>query len=1025
MEIDLRKEKRRTHAVGCVWKRFVVFMVLLGVVFSTSGCLEKPKDTLEVPAVSIMDQDVEYSDDGDSNIDSDYILEEFNCKEEKEEIASFLLSCFDITRDQFQSPPYIESDPNLDKLYKRMEKPEDSHYMYIDLIGCTISNNIKLCDYDYNHAKNMLKRIGGIRCNRLYINKISFELVGPLIERMVIENQLTINYSDWAFYSFTCLIDYIIEKPSMDAFLELDWCDPMKIPHLWIFNSSANVVMERVFGYISNYEIANITITEHNLQNLDLRIINVMENSSITVEKSKCIENIFLPEKNIRKYDSITLKCLPKFQRITNLFTKQIDTLSLSINVFITLKKEHLDEINASEDRALRIKKLDLKNVAYTFREPSDISPPWIYAETVELCNECCTRCDRFGNVRNPNYFLTMIKTLGVSTQPESFVCKNISSNWSELVDTSISLRDFIQAIGNTIIQPEDDAFKCPAKFYNYRVVPISLEIHLKNYDAIQKAIKEFEEHYNILSIHIYYSRIVIYGSGKAKKDFIILVGIFTCIGPRVKADALLFYNMKGFNGLNDAQEEDLLRMEIPQTQFDLKKLYFYRSKDAFIRRVFTEYIYSSISTLYIDCYGIKQENIISLTQDMVVKYKISQIALRNAFTILVDVLKENCLMNGRTMNKVSLVFGKSDHQVRLYDITLHMSSKNSVFSSIFLSTLLEISQATSIKSRKKRKVFEFQVEKSVEKSCLELTNCPKPIFLITELTIAICESSPALTTPVVHLCALVKKLREIFVDVEVVHISNLWIKQEEEASLNDKLFKLIDEKNEYKLKKVSIKGCKIVVEEKEDLAVGGKKHSIIAEKKEPQTQDYLIEKEDLNKIVKRILKEKNVCISYLANLFVLKKYDKVVPGIKIEHWEKDIIYNTACIVCMSSFQKTKERYIIRHCMHSICLDCIKGWYQAKPNGGCPLCRGPADFNKDFFFICSLFKEEKEKIEEQQVEVDKKTEETSSKSNELQKDLSEEETLKCYREKIVELQKQAIDDNLTEEDFELIENQFL
>ncbi|KAI5172387.1 hypothetical protein NEFER03_1490 [Nematocida sp. LUAm3] len=516
MNIWLRKENTKNYktAYTSIWKSLVAFGMLFNVGKSMGLCLGKPE-----------------------SIDS-------------HGIANVLGHHFNILYKTF----YDRVCPiNVYSLCSKIECIEGKYH--INLTGYDIERKaLEEVALENRRLKEVFAMIKDIRCTNLYVtSQLSWELVRMLIERIIVENALHIqNIDGRSKYTNSVRNLHKIEfcMKNIPSKLTSAFFAPMA---LYISYCPAAVV-NAILNWAENRRLKEIVIGNvSDITNLSLKNINIEKDMKITIKDLPNTKNIVWPNHTNKNYAFIKLSGIPKLANIniTNICTFQssmvlVDNLFLDrviLKALVALGKENE---NIFAKKVLRVATIHLNYMPYTFQEMSDTasSAIWLIAQNAIIYIEHCAYCripkDYTSNALN---IFNVLKNVGILYEMGAAYKSLVDQQ--ELEDKYNSSRKFLEEIGIEAQIIGQKCFECPKNSMlkhrkSHRMLP-PLKICLKDSEKLQKAIEKFHEKYDMLSAHAKYTIIDICGFDASKASFKLLVDMFACMRPKVKANALLF----------------------------------------------------------------------------------------------------------------------------------------------------------------------------------------------------------------------------------------------------------------------------------------------------------------------------------------------------------------------------------------------------------------------------------------------------------------------------------------------------
>ncbi|KAI5172933.1 hypothetical protein NEFER03_1939 [Nematocida sp. LUAm3] len=605
MEIGLRKEKKGTHAVECVWKRFVAFMVLLGVVLSMGNYLRKPKDSTEDNIKCSAEHNVVSTDKANPSIIEEGAIEE-NPKDvmqevneienEKKEIAKVLLEYLSIKKEENTNTS--SSCGALDSLYKRMEyKKEDDQY-YIDLVDFSITkSSLELTFHNYGRFEKALERIEGIRCENVYINSyIPLRLIEILIRRMVIKHDLNINCSHLGIMKLQeSDKDNNTEYEMPNILSKTGWDEPTSFQIFFI--SCSNNTIQTILNCFCPRAIKKIIVSKSSIHVLDLKEAATIHGYYIVLLGLAFINRI--PFLEVEGKPSIKLKARPTS---TSSDSNAVEnSLHLDRTTLKSLANAYKTTQNRDKRKVLQVKNLHLEYAPYTFQEIAGISgSSWIRIESLTIHADICDVCGIYKKeLIVEKDLLGMVKKMKIrhlTGTPTYEIVNSILGRWN---NTSIIAHHFLKLISHDAKLKMINTYYSSAHRHPIYFIR-SFTIYLKDSTRIQEAIDMFQQNCDMMSAYTVFQTITIYESGNTFNDLKLLARIIKCMGPRIKIDSISFHNIKEYVSLGPQKEiPSFIRML--RTTFIMKNLYFIQSTKSFINGVLINYNYSPVPKIYIN----------------------------------------------------------------------------------------------------------------------------------------------------------------------------------------------------------------------------------------------------------------------------------------------------------------------------------------------------------------------------------------------------------------------------------------
>ncbi|KAI5172942.1 hypothetical protein NEFER03_1948 [Nematocida sp. LUAm3] len=338
----------------------------------------------------------------------------------------------------------------------------------------------------------------------------------------------------------------------------------------------------------------------------------ITKNCSIVLDILSNTKRIVLTQTENNTYSYIALFESPMLQvintRDTSTPTIIVKDLCIDGPTFISLVTAYMlglekDGIQSEGDNPVRqvlvVENLHLYEMPYTFTKTHDVLSPWIKAKNVTIYIEHCDKCGiPIENIVSEQCTKETLANIGIQCEDDPVYAS--FTNPVKLEDKAKCSKRFIDEIGCKDI--ELIRLKCPNN-YNSTLYSASffLDIDLNNSKKIQNAIDEFQKRHNMVSIHAKYFVINIHGSNSPKSDISLIESIFKCLGPRIKAYSLCFYDMKEFVEINvPIQSQDLSFIILPKRTLIMDEFCFYNSDIGFIGNMLNSYHIPDIG-IYID----------------------------------------------------------------------------------------------------------------------------------------------------------------------------------------------------------------------------------------------------------------------------------------------------------------------------------------------------------------------------------------------------------------------------------------
>ncbi|KAI5171424.1 hypothetical protein NEFER03_0783 [Nematocida sp. LUAm3] len=858
----------------------------------------------------------------------------------KEEVATTIVEHF---LKKIDRPSIVE------EIYKQIEYRDSLYTVDLkDYPFMVVAQNQDCILEHWKDLRKMLVETRAIRCHSIYIcnnddeRPISFTIVKMLIERVVVIDMLRIKgiISD-VDKECVCSSSHVEEFTMPNAPLGTVWSESNP---MWLsLKNCSNEIFETIMKHYNTRPFRSIFFSNLNIKKFDLGSIIMHQPIDILFIDLLELESIvFSPAAGI-VFKSIYLNGLPQLKELVGIYSflstghTQIKSLNIDENLFRFCGRIFTEEIAASQGSMLEIEDLRFINMPFTSKKIESLfSSPWIRVKYLYIQVKPRT-CYMDDEDIQKMYTLEVIARMGVFLL-EGYM---YSSNLNLLKDIDIETNAFLKSIainslefGNMEIEcsgmdnmVKDDKITCRAPH---------LYIYLRRSEEIQEAIKKFQEEYDTLCVHVGYSQIIIDGLFASENYAEVFGKLLSCMGHGITVDHLYFYNMEDFIWIN-IQEEVKEYLKARKYKFIFKKLYFKNCKVDFIRNMLTQYSYSPDGRICIDYTGIKEEEIWSLFRDLA-NYQFSSITIRNASKLVQRMIQRGYLVKSIIKNELVLEMGSIQWFAENLFITECIFSNNFTLSPIHLSTLASKHQESSKKSEEQERLCHLLVGRSVTEACAELKDFSTIIENIAYLDILMCNSDCTSFTTVEELSAFIKMLKGIFVDVKVLSIFNLRIKEEETHKLSE-LNALVDIKGEHKLKNIFLRKYKI----------DNAQNLTTSEGSETKTLNYNIGGSYLIYLLRKKLKEKNVAIAPKALPFIFESNGESNSNANLEEWEQKLVNDEQCSVCYNS-PETSDIYIMHRCKHWICQPCAVACYAQRAI--CPFCRAIANFDKPFLALC-------------------------------------------------------------------------
>ncbi|KAI5171426.1 hypothetical protein NEFER03_0785 [Nematocida sp. LUAm3] len=864
----------------------------------------------------------------------------------KKEIIQNLVEYFDIIEED-NSSHY--SSVAINDLCMKIKYARDSYNIYIDLTDLIV-NGKKESPETHTKLENTLHKIEGIRCKSLNVDlkRFSFGLVKMLIERMVIECRLNIyGFHEEETPPNAFFMNQRIENLQKKAFLEMNWIICTQIS-LYIMDCS-EIIFKAILNWIGTRKINNMHIRSINIKELDLKQTNLTSQCRVAIKDLSEVESIFFLEEGTGIYGSIELLKLPKLKNITGIcnlsYSVMITSLYLDQTSFKVLATICQNNLNGSTRNILYTKTLYLSYMPYTFNKIQNLSScEWIISKKVIVYIDYCTFCKISIEEVMPNEtYLQVLRRVGVMWLKKP-VCKPFSAinHFFDIYKCSIEL---MCNIGNTNFPLQEQYLICSNNMQNskrkYCLQLPYIKIELKFYEKIQSEIERFQENYDMLPTHTKYNIVDLIGSDNPQNDANLLVKLFACMGHIIKANNISFINMKDFIGEDSPQPNSNLSEIAPfVSMFKVTRICFFNSHENFIRRILDRYSYAPGAQIYIECQSIEKESIWCLCQK-IVNYAFSDIFLISASQIVEEFRSKGYITPYIKYNEISLRISSAKWFLEYPLFVKNLFHGAPTLSNTYLFKLIVDKEGqAAFKEKHKRNIMHTLTCYSVVEACSVLQNFKAEICLIAYLNISILKSSTEASTTIEQISNLIVLVKVVFVHVEVLRILDLnIIGEEKQLSL---LNEHIDTKNKYKLQYILLD--RYIINEDEKSVIAGEKETDIM-------KYYRIGENYLKYLLKAELLERNVLVDQTA-LLLFKQSNNAFDASQ-EPWERDLMDGNKCIGCRNRFktQKSKTIYILHQCRDWLCQRCARECYEKKESV-CPKCKKSMRFAKLSCFLC-------------------------------------------------------------------------
>ncbi|KAI5174803.1 hypothetical protein NEFER01_2185 [Nematocida sp. LUAm1] len=605
MEIILRREKRqRACIVECMWRMLVVYVALLSMAYGTERVVDA-----NGRANSLQNQGYNGKEQKDTHDSAN------NIEQEKKKIAKNLLRVFHIDRPLGRRDNSIDMH-NIEYFCKKITYQESRYYVDLSDFHIWTTNSREVVCYS-ELVEKTLKQIGYIRCGGLIFGRnmnTYFQLVKILMDQIIVEDSLYLYsvYVNWSSPNAPMSVDVIDCIGKLPEKLKEDW--KVRSPIALFIGKCCQKLTEYFLNYMKNRKIKEINIEdlESGLEVFDLGKNRITEECPIILNGLPDTKRVVLPQAKNNTYAYIKLLGIPMLQGINTKGTSSsnivVKDLGLDGQTLISLVKAYMMSLQNDDTESegskparqvLEVENLHLYEMPYAFIKTEDISFPWMKVKNVTIYIEHCDGCDiSVKDVVPQKCTKATLAKVGIQ-------CKNSSvyeslTDSDMLKDKAVCSQKFIEEISCTSIHL--NCFKCPnnsdAKVYS---APCFLNIDLNNSEKIQKAIGDFQKKHNMISIHIKHPTLKIRGSKSPKNDISLIESIFKCLGARIRADIICFYDIKEFVELNMlTQGQDLSFIIPPKSTFIMNAFQFYNSDIGFIGDMLNSYHIPDIG-IYID----------------------------------------------------------------------------------------------------------------------------------------------------------------------------------------------------------------------------------------------------------------------------------------------------------------------------------------------------------------------------------------------------------------------------------------
>ncbi|KAI5171605.1 hypothetical protein NEFER03_0927 [Nematocida sp. LUAm3] len=813
----------------------------------------------------------------------------------------------------------------------------------------TISADAKKLKLEnWQKLKNVLKNIGAIRCASMLLQStnpekpLPFSIVKMFIERLVGVHILNI-YGVLTDVDIGDIPTDLLEpcRILQNRLLSTEWAESNEL-QLHVIKCSS-VIFNMVMGHYRAYMVVSIFFEDLDIKQADLSTISINKKFSIWIKNLPEIESIVFPNAANMGCEFVYLNNIPQLKEIVGGYkflstnTKLLNVLNIDENVFKLCGKSFTKEMADLQGKILEVEFLQLVNMMpFSSKEIEQqlFFSPWIHVGSIyiHVLSRACYMLD----VKDM-YTLKVLFHMGISILEGSIYYTSMHL----LKDINIHTQEFLKGIAANSSHFKNMEIMCPGIKNvqdDNRIIftAPSLYILLKRSNEIRAALDKFQEQYDALCTHIGYSQIEIDGSSAPENWTETLWNMLSCMGYGITANGLSFCNME--EPVEETIHKDLQKhFRVCKYKFVLKELCFDSCKIGFIRSMLTKYSYAPKTRIYIDCEELEEEDVWSLFRELV-NYHFSSITIKNAFKLIQRIEQKGYLIEHDKEDELVLTMELSQWFSRNIHITEYIFLDNFTLSSPYLSALASKNQDVSNERQNGEELYHFLVGEVIAEACAELRNFSTQICYITHLDILICNSNVTSFTTAEELLMFIEIIKRIFVDVQILSILNLRIKEDEIYNLH-MLNVFVDKNDQHKLKNIFLRRYTILNAEDTTIAGGS----------ETKTLHYSIGGSYLNYQLKRKLIKKNVSINRKALPFVFGNENESGSGANLEEWEKNLIDDEQCPVCID-WPEFSEIYIMRRCKHWICRQpCAVGWHAT--GNTCPICRNPADFNNAFYVV--------------------------------------------------------------------------
>ncbi|KAI5173386.1 hypothetical protein NEFER03_2273 [Nematocida sp. LUAm3] len=591
MEIILRREKRqRACIVECMWRMLVVYVALLSMAYGTERVVDA-----NGRANSLQNQGYNGKEQKDTHDSAN------NIEQEKKKIAKNLLRVFHIDRPLGRRDNSIDMH-NIEYFCKKITYQESRYYVDLSDFHIWTTNSREVVCYS-ELVEKTLKQIGYIRCGGLIFGRnmnTYFQLVKILMDQIIVEDSLYLYsvYVNWSSPNAPMSVDVIDCIGKLPEKLKEDW--KVRSPIALFIGKCCQKLTEYFLNYMKNRKIKEINIEdlESGLEVFDLGKNRITEECPIILNGLPDTKRVVLPQAKNNTYAYIKLLGIPMLQGINTKGTSSsnivVKDLGLDGQTLISLIKAYMaslkkDDTKSKEDnparQALVVENLHLYDISYAFIKTQDILFPWIKVKNVKIYIEHCDKCGiPIEDVVPEKCTKAALASVGIQCESDPVYAS--LTDPTILEDKAICSKRFIKGISYRMIGIDLGCSTCP---YNDKRAESSesfiLTIDLNSFKRIQEALDDFQKRYSVVSIHAKYFTIKICGSDLPQRDTSLIESIFRCLGAKIRANALCFYDIREFVEINvlPTQDQDLSFIILPKRTFIMNEFCFYDSDIGFI----------------------------------------------------------------------------------------------------------------------------------------------------------------------------------------------------------------------------------------------------------------------------------------------------------------------------------------------------------------------------------------------------------------------------------------------------------